>query len=75
MATNFGISGTWEQIKLKYSGGSVATCKKQIALILAELPKIDGNLPNLIQFLRAELERFEIIKPKKTYPLVNHCQI
>lgn len=65
MATNFGISGTWEQIKLKYNGGSVATCKKQISLILAELPKIDGGLPNLIQFLRQELEKFEAIKPKR----------
>jgi len=69
MATNFGISGTWEQIKLKYSGGSVATCKNQIATTLTELPKIDGTLPNLIQFLRAELEKFESIKPKKTLGL------
>jgi len=67
MATNFGIGGVWEQIKLRYSGGSVASCKKEIALILAELPKIDGNLPNLVQFLRGELERFEIIKPKRDY--------
>ncbi len=65
MATNFGISGTWEQVKLKYRGGSIASCKKEIALILAELPKADGTLPNLIQFLREELEKFEIIKWKK----------
>jgi len=67
MTTNFGISGTWEQIKVKYSGGSIATCKKEIALILTELPKIDGTLPNLVQFLREELEKFEIIKPKRSY--------
>ena len=65
MTTEFGISGAWEQIKLKYSGGSIASCKKEIALILAELPKIDDTLPNLIQFLREELEKFEIIKWKK----------
>ncbi len=64
MATNFGISGTWEQIKLRYSGGSVANCKKEVALILQELGRIDGNIPNLIEFLRAELAKFEIIKPK-----------
>lgn len=64
MATNFGISGTWEQIKLRYSGGSVANCKKEVALILQELGRIDGNIPNLIEFLRGELVRFEIIKPR-----------
>lgn len=69
MSTNFGIGGTWEQIKLKYSGGSVGSCKKEIALILTELPKVDGTLPNLIQFLREELEKFEIIKLKKDIDL------
>lgn len=67
MATNFGIGGTWEQIKLKYSGGSIATCKKEISLMLAELGKIDGNTPNLIGFLRNGHEAFEIIKPKRSY--------
>ncbi len=63
MATKNGIAGTWEQIKLKYKGGSVARCKKEIALILQELGKIDGNIPNLIEFLRNEHLKFESIKP------------
>lgn len=69
MATNFGISGTWEQIKLKYKGGSVPRIKKEVALILQELGRIDGNIPNLIKFLRDEHEKFDIIKPKKVINL------
>jgi len=67
--TNFGIGGTWEQIKLKYRGGSVPNCKKEISLILAEFGRIDGNTPNLIKFLRNKHEEFEIIKPNKTSDL------
>jgi len=64
MATKFGIAGTWEQLKLKHRGGSISRRKKEIALILQELGQISGNVPNLVDFLRAEHERFEIIKPK-----------
>lgn len=64
MATKFGIAGAWEQLKLKHKGGSVSRRKKEIALILQELGQISGNVPNLVDFLRAEHERFEIIKPK-----------
>lgn len=64
IATTFGIAGTWEQLKKKHRGGSVPRCKKEIALILQELGQISGNTPNLIDFLRAEHNRFEIIKPK-----------
>jgi len=64
MATNFGVAGTWEQLKLKHKGGSVDRRKKEIALILQELGQISGNIPNLIGFLRAEHNRFEVIKPK-----------
>lgn len=65
MTTNFGIGGTWEQIKLKYKGGSVPNCKKEISLILTALGRINGNTPNLIKFLRNKHEEFEIIKLKK----------
>ncbi len=64
MATNFGVAGTWEQLKLKYKGGSVDRRKKEIALILQELGQISGNVANLIDFLRAEHKKFELIKPK-----------
>lgn len=64
MATIFGITGTWEQLKLKYKGGSIIRHKKEIALMLQELGQISGNVPNLVDFLRAEHNRFEIIKPK-----------
>ncbi len=64
MATKFGIAGTWEQLKIKYRGGSVARRKQEVALILQELGQINGNMPNLIGFLRTEHEKFEIIKPK-----------
>jgi hypothetical protein len=74
MATNFGLSGTWEQIKLKYKGGSIARIKKEVALTLQELGEIDSNALNLIKFLRNEHEKFDIIKPKKLstcQPLLN----
>lgn len=64
MATNFGVAGTWEQLKSKHRGGSVDRRKKEIALILQELGQISGNVPNLVDFLRAEHEKFELIKPK-----------
>ena len=64
MATKSGIAGTWEQLRLKHKGGSVARRKQEIALILGELGQISGNVPNLIDFLRAEHEKFEVIKPK-----------
>ena len=64
MATDYGISGTWEQMKLRYKGGSIATCKKELSLILQELGRIDGKIPNLVEFLRSKLEDFEAIKPR-----------
>lgn len=64
LTTSFGYNGFKEQVKLKHKGGSVDRCKKEIALILAELGEMNGSLPNLIIFLRQELEKFEIIKPK-----------
>jgi len=64
MATKFGIAGTWEQLKLKHKGGSVARRKQEIALALQEVGTMSGNIPNLVGFLRAEHEKFEVIKPK-----------
>lgn len=69
MATKNGIGGTWSEIKRKYKGGSISKKKKDIALILQELGKIDGNIPNLIDFLREEHKKFEIIKPKRNSQL------
>ena len=64
IATIFGLKGAWEQVGLKYRGGSIMKLKKDIALILAELGEIDRKLPNLIAFLREEHEKFNIIKPR-----------
>ncbi len=64
MATKSGIAGTWEQMKLKLKGGSVSQRKKEVAIALQELGTISGNVPNLVDFLQAEHERFETIKPK-----------
>lgn len=66
MATKSGIAGTWEQMKLKLKGGSVGQRKKEVSLALQELGTISGTIPNLVDFLRAEHERFEIIRPKGT---------
>jgi len=64
MATKNGIAGTWTEIKRKYKGSSVVRKKQEIALMLQELGQINGNTPNLIDFLRNEHEKFEIIKPR-----------
>ena len=64
MATKNGVAGVWEQVKMKCRGGSVDTNKKEISLILIELGKISGNTPNLIDFLRSEHKKFEIIRHK-----------
>ncbi|MDD5551764.1 MAG: hypothetical protein PHI88_01195 [Candidatus Pacebacteria bacterium] len=72
MATKNGIAGTWAELKRKYKGGSIVRKKKEIALILQELGTISGNTPNLIDFLRAEHDKFKIIKPKS---LVNYCKV
>ena len=69
MATKNGIAGTWAEIKRKYKGGSVVRKKEEVSLILQELGTISGNTPNLIDFLRAELDKFEIIKPKRNSQL------
>ncbi|MDD5014235.1 MAG: hypothetical protein PHW73_03910 [Atribacterota bacterium] len=65
MATKNGIAGTWEEIGRKFKGGSVVRKKQEISLILQELGTISGNTPNLIDFLRAEHEKFEILKPQR----------
>ena len=73
MATKFGIAGVWGQIKLKHSGGSVSRRKKDISLVLQEIDTITGNIPNLIDFLRSEHEKFETVRPKRRLSVVNHC--
>ncbi len=65
MATKNGIAGTWEEIKRKFKGGSIIRKKQEISLILQELGTISGNTPNLIDFLRNEHEKFEVIEPKR----------
>jgi len=65
MATKNGIAGTWEEIGRKFKGGSIIRKKRETSLILQELGTISGNTPNLIDFLRNEHEKFEIIKPKR----------
>lgn len=65
MATKNGIAGTWAEIKRKYRGGSITRKKGEISLALQELGTISGNTPNLIDFLRNEHKRFDIIKPKR----------
>jgi len=65
MATKNGIAGTWEEIGRKFKGGSVIRKKQEISLILQELGTISGNTPNLIDFLRADHEKFEILKPQR----------
>lgn len=75
MATKNGIAGTWEEIKRKYKGGSVVRKKQEIALALQELGTMPSNTPNLVDFMRKELDKFEIIKPKRNSQVVNQCKL
>lgn len=72
MATNFGIAGTWGRLKEVYSGGNVSANKNKIGQALIELGEIDGNVPNLLGFMRSELVKFEMIKPKSDFFFVNY---
>lgn len=73
MATGFGISGTWSRLSEAYKGGNVSTNKKNIGQAIAELGKLERKVPNLLEFIRNELEKFELVKPKSDNFLVNHC--
>lgn len=73
MATNFGIAGTWGRLGEVYSGGNVAIVKNKISKAILELGKLDGKTPNLLEFIRAELVKFEMVKPKSDNFFVNHC--
>jgi len=73
MATNFGIGGTWGRLKESYSGGNVSINKNKISEALTELGPMQGNTPNLLEFMRNELEKFEIIKPADDNFFVNYC--
>jgi hypothetical protein len=64
MTTTFGIKGAFEELKSELKGGSYGRFKKEVALALLEVGEINKNSPNLLQYLRAKHEEFEIIKPK-----------
>jgi hypothetical protein len=69
MATKNGVAGTWEEVGRKFKGGSILRKRQEIALILQELGTISGNTPNLVDFLRKEHQKFELIKPKRNSQL------
>lgn len=73
IATNFGIAGLWDKLKDVYAGGNVSEVKKKISQALVELGPLDRNLPNLVEFIRTELEKFEMVKPKTDKFFVKHC--
>ena len=63
MVIKYGTAQTWEYLKRRYSKASASRKKKQILAIIKKLDKTNNNLPDLIQFLRNEHEKFELIKP------------
>lgn len=63
-ATKIGELGLWEELRAKVRGGSFDRYKKEVASILADLGQIDGNTPNLINYLRKQHQKFEILRPK-----------
>lgn len=66
MATKNGITGTFNHLKTQYKGSSFSRNKKEINSILEELKEeIIGNMPNLISFLRSQIDEFKLIKPQR----------
>ncbi len=63
-ATKIGELGLWEDLRVKVKGGSFDRYKREVGKILEDLGQIDGNTPNLINYLRKQHQKFEIIRPK-----------
>jgi hypothetical protein len=72
MTTKIGLSKTLELAKRETSNSSYERIKKTLPKIKQELDGIDENMPNLIEFLRNELVKFEPIKPEVEK---RHCQL
>lgn len=63
MTTKIGLTKTLELAKRETSNSSYERIKKALPKIKQELDGIDENMPNLIEFLRDEIVKFEPIKP------------
>ena len=72
MTTKIGQAKTLELVKRETSNSSYERIKKALPKIKQELGEIDENTPDLIEFLRGELVRFEPIKPNLEK---GHCQL
>ena len=71
MTTKIGLAKTLELAKRETSNSSYERIKKSLPKIRQELGEIDETTLNLIEFLRGELVKFELIKPEVEK---GHCQ-
>jgi len=62
--TKIGLKNTIEEMKLNFKGGTYTRYRAKLSKAISELDDIQGNIPNLIAFLRSELEKFELFKIK-----------
>lgn len=63
-ATKIGLKHTIEEMRQKLKGGTYTRYQAKLKKIISELGELQGNTPNLIAFLRNELEKFELFKIK-----------
>lgn len=63
MTTKIGLSQTLMRAKQELRGGSYDRVKKRLPEIVKEVDELEEITPNLIEFLRSELVKFEPIKP------------
>ncbi len=63
MTTKIGVAAMWGQMEERMGGSSYDRYKKEVSLIITELGEIPNTLPNLIQYLRYQHQKFEIYRP------------
>lgn len=73
MTTKFGVGTMWASLSERLKGGGYDRYKKDIGVMVAELGQIQGNVPNLIAYLRYQHQKFAILKTKSYDGNVKYC--
>lgn len=73
MTTKFGVGAMWASLGERLKGGGYDRYKKEIGVIMTELGQIQGNVPNLIAYLRYQHQKFAILKTKSYDGNVKYC--
>jgi len=72
IAINFGLNQLWKELKEEMSNSKFYRNRKEVLEIVKKLDEFKEPTVNLIEFLRGELVKFELIKPEVEK---QHCQL